>query len=147
MRLTEIGRKAGLVTDERYEKFLKRKSLYNDAMAILAQRVKLADCKDFVEKMTGAVPTGGLSYIEMLKRNIPLTEIAKEFNILTDYPADILLAVETEIKYEGYLQRGLNEIEKAKRLEDRLLPDDIDYLKIEGLRLEARQKLDKIRPR
>ena len=147
MRLTEIGRKAGLVTDERYEKFLKRKSLYQDALTLLNQRVKLTDCKDFVERMTGATPFGGLSYIEMLKRNIPLKEIVSEFNILADYPTDILLAVETEIKYEGYLQRGLNEIEKAKRLEDKLLPEDIDYLNIEGLRLEARQKLDKIRPR
>ena len=53
---------------------------------------------------------------------------------------------ETDARYEGYLSKAIDQIEKAKRLEDRLLPKDIDYLSIEGLRIEARQKLDKIRP-
>ena len=60
---------------------------------------------------------------------------------------EILDTVEIDAKYEGYLAKGLEQIEKAKRLEEKLLPEDIDYLSIGGLRLEARQKLDKIRPK
>ena len=60
---------------------------------------------------------------------------------------DVLDIVETDAKYEGYLQKGLEQIEKAKKLEEKLLPEDIDYLSIKGLRIEAQQKLDKIRPK
>jgi tRNA uridine 5-carboxymethylaminomethyl modification enzyme len=59
---------------------------------------------------------------------------------------DVLETLETDAKYSGYLERGLLEINRAKRLEDKKIPADIDYLSLEGLRLEAREKLDKIRP-
>ena len=63
------------------------------------------------------------------------------------FSKEILDTVEIDAKYEGYLQKGLDQIEKAKRLEEKTLPEDIDYMSINGLRIEARQKLDKIRPK
>ena len=82
----------------------------------------------------------------MIKRNIPMDDIREYFNAFEGIPRDVLEMCETDARYEGYLDKAIDQIEKAKRLEDRLLPEDIDYLSIDGLRLEARQKLDKIRP-
>ena len=73
--------------------------------------------------------------------------IAEELNILDGISPQITETVETDAKYSGYILKEREQIEKAKKLEEKLLPDDIDYLKMEGLRLEARQKLDKIRPK
>jgi tRNA uridine 5-carboxymethylaminomethyl modification enzyme len=83
----------------------------------------------------------------MIKRGIPLKEICKEFNILSDMPASVIETAEVTTRYEGYLKKGNEQIERARKLEDKLLPDDIDYNKIDGLRLEAKEKLNKIRPR
>ena len=70
----------------------------------------------------------------------------REFNVLADYPWDLLESAETEIRYSGYLEKENKEIEKAAKLEEKRLPPDIDYFSIKGLRLEARQKLDAVRP-
>ena len=66
---------------------------------------------------------------------------------MVDAPYDILESLETDAKYEGYLKKGLEQIEKQKRMEQKLLPEDIDYSKIEGLRIEAREKLNQVKPR
>lgn len=91
-------------------------------------------------------PHGSLSYADMLRRAIPLKEIRAYFGVFEDYPKDILETAEISVRYEGYLKQGLEQIERAKRLEDRLLPPDIDYSEIGGLRLEAREKLNRVRP-
>ena len=82
----------------------------------------------------------------MLKRSVPLKEIMAQFNVFYEYPSNVLETAEITVKYEGYLKQGLEIIERAKRLEDKLLPDDIDYNEIKGLRLEAQEKLNRIRP-
>jgi tRNA uridine 5-carboxymethylaminomethyl modification enzyme len=82
----------------------------------------------------------------MIKRSVPLKDIMARYGVFQEYSKDVLETAEITVKYEGYLKQGLEQIEKAKRLEDKLLPDDIDYHSIEGLRLEAREKLDRIRP-
>ena len=66
---------------------------------------------------------------------------------LEEFSQEILDTVEIDEKYQGYLQKGLEQIEKAKKLEEKALPEDIDYLSIKGLRIEAQQKLNKIRPK
>ncbi|MCI5838109.1 MAG: tRNA uridine-5-carboxymethylaminomethyl(34) synthesis enzyme MnmG [Christensenellaceae bacterium] len=144
-RLTEKGRKAGLISDERYEIFLKRKELAKKARAELKTSVPLKDCRDFVESYGGNV-SGGMTVEAMIKRNIPIRDIKEKFGLFKDIPNDVLEMTETDTKYEGYLKKGFEQIEKTKRLEDKQLPKDIDYLAIDGLRIEARQKLDKIRP-
>lgn len=145
-RLTEKGYAAGLATKERYEKYLARKKAVADIHTLLDERVSPAECREFLMDHGFPAPAGGVSYADMLRRGIDIAEIREKFGILQGArPEDIETAC-IDIKYEGYLKRGLEQIEKAKKLENRKLPDDIDYEKIDGLRLEARQKLNKIRP-
>lgn len=145
-RLTEKGYAAGLATKERYEKYLARKKAVADIHTLLDERVSPAECREFLMDHGFPAPAGGVSYADMLRRGIDIAEIREKFKILQgSRPEDIETAC-IDIKYVGYLKRGLEQIEKAKKLENRKLPDDIDYEKIDGLRLEARQKLNKIRP-
>ncbi len=145
MRLTEIGREIGLVDDYRYEVFKNKCKLLEKARLELNEIHSPKKTKDFVEKYGGSV-TGGISFADMIKRGISILEIKEEFEAFEGIPYDILETIETDAKYEGYLKKGMEEIEKAKRLEEKLIPKDINYLELEGLRLEAREKLQKIRP-
>ncbi len=145
LRLTEKGRRAGLVDDRRYGLFLTRKALLERCKAEMETTRSPKEVGAFVEDRTGA-PCGGISYKDMIKRGISAADIKENLGAFADIPRDVLDTAETDIRYEGYLAKGLEQIEKAKRLEDRLLPEDIDYNEIEGLRIEARQKLSKIRP-
>ncbi len=145
-RLTERGRKAGLVSDERYARYLSRKAEYERATVQMKTIVKPKDSEALLVKYGYAKSQGGLSLADMVRRGIPLKEIIESLGGFEDVSREIIDTVEIDAKYEGYLQKGLEQIEKAKKLEEKLLPADIDYLSIEGLRLEARQKLDKIRP-
>ena len=145
-RLTERGRKAGLVSDERYARFKKRKEDYEKATAVMAEIIKPKDAENILSRYGYPKPNTGLSRADMVRRGVPLKDIVLEFNGFDGISNEILDTVEIDAKYQGYLQKGLEQIEKAKKLEEKVLPDDIDYLSIQGLRLEARQKLDKIRP-
>ncbi len=145
-RLTEKGKEVGLVSNERYEKYLQRKALYEQLLSALEERVPQKDAAPFVEKYGYDTPSGSVSYADMIKRSIPLKEIAAHFQVFTTYPKDVLETAEITVKYEGYLKRGNEQIEKAKRLENKALPSDINYHEIQGLRLEAREKLDRVRP-
>ena len=144
-RLTEYGRKIGLVKDDRYERFLSR----NKAIAELKEKLKIKipvkECKEFVENYGGEV-SAPLSPEDMIKRNIPLKAIKEKFGLYDGYPYDILERAETDAKYEGYLKKGLEQIEKAKKLDERRIPESIDYDDVKGLRNEAQEKLKRIRP-
>ncbi len=146
IRLTEIGRRVGLVDDERWAKFLQRKDLLARAKeeCEVIHSPKLVT--DFIVSHGQELKNKGLSYADMIKRGIGILDIKNYFNAFENIPYDILETIETDIKYEGYLKKEYENIEKAKRLEQRLLPDDIDYSTIYGLRLEARDKLNQIRP-
>lgn len=145
-RLTEKGKEVGLVTNERYERYLKRKALYEQLLNELEERVPQKEAAPFVQEYGYDAPSGSVSYADMIKRSIPLKEIAKHYQVFNEYPKDILETAEITVKYEGYLKRSNEQIEKAKRLENKTLPPDINYHEIQGLRLEAREKLDRIRP-
>ena len=144
-RLTEYGKKIGLVKDNRYERFLSR----NKAIAELKEKLKIKipvkECKGFVENYGGEV-SAPLSPEDMIKRNIPLKAIKENFGLYDGYPYDILERAETDAKYEGYLKKGLEQIEKAKKLDERRIPESIDYDDVKGLRNEAQEKLKRIRP-
>ena len=145
MRLTEIGRRVGLVDDRRYAVFNEKKAALARAKEeSLVTRSPVA-VKEFVERYGGSL-TSGISYDEMMKRGIPIKDIVSEFGAFEGLGYDHLDTLETDARYEGYLKRGLIEIEKTKRMEEKLLPKDIDYSVIDGLRLEAREKLDRVRP-
>ncbi len=145
-RLTEKGRAVGLVTDERWQRFLERKKLIDKLNEEISVNLSPKETTEFIKaKSTGDV-YGGLSVRDMIKRNIPLEDIMEYFGLFKDYPYDILERVETDAKYEGYLKKGLEQIEKTRRLDEKKLPEDIDYYQISGLRNEAQEKLAKIRP-
>ena len=145
-RLTEKGKEVGLVTEERYARYLDRKEKYESLLSELQNRIPQKDATAFLAKYGYGAPSGGVTYSDLLKRSIPLKDIMENFGVFAEYPKNVLETAEITVKYEGYLKQGLEIIERAKRLENKLLPADIDYHSIEGLRLEAREKLDRIRP-
>ena len=145
-RLTEKGKQVGLVTDARYQRYLARKEKYEGLLSALQAKVHPKDCTEFLARYGYGAPSGSISYADMLKRSIPLKDIMTEYGVFQEYSKDVLETAEITVKYEGYLKQGFELIEKAKRLEDKLLPEGIDYHSIAGLRLEAREKLDRIRP-
>ena len=146
LRLTEYGHGCGLVTEERYMVYRNRVELRNSVMGTLNQRAERGIANMVVTKHGDPPLTAGVTYADLIRRGIPLSEIREAFGILQDTPKDVLLSCETEIKYEGYLKRAAAEAERARRMEEKPLPPDLDYAKIQGLRLEAREKLSKIRP-
>jgi len=145
MRLTELGRAVGLVDDKRYAVFTQKKALLEKGRAELDCVPPYKTAKPFVESYGGSL-TGGISYADMIKRGIPINDIKERFGAFEGLPFDILDTLETDARYEGYLERNLKEIERAKKMEEKLLPADIDYMSIDGLRIEAREKLSQVRP-
>ena len=145
VRLTPLGRQCGLVTDERWQRFLERKAMREEVLSLLNTRADNKRAAALLEAH-GDHFTNGVTYADLLRRNIPIAEIKREFDLFEGVPNDILLSAETEVRYEGYLKTSEREREKAKKMEEKPLPPDIDYERIDGLRLEAREKLARIRP-
>ncbi len=146
-RLTEKGRGAGLVSDERYERFLKRKEEYLCAKAQSEIKYKPKETEKLLKKHGFNTANTALSAADLVRRAIPFSEIAECLGGYEGVSARTLETVETDALYSGYLEKERELIEKQRKYEEKLLPDDTDYLSIKGLRLEARQKLDKIRPK
>ncbi|MDI6601529.1 MAG: tRNA uridine-5-carboxymethylaminomethyl(34) synthesis enzyme MnmG [Thermoanaerobacteraceae bacterium] len=150
LRLTEKGYRVGLVTQDRYQRYLKRKGQIEDEI----ERLKKTRVSPTTEVINFLISVGsseirsGISLYELLKR----PEITYENLKVIDYgrPSDILASaipsIEIEIKYEGYIKKEIEQIESFKKLENRSIPNDIDYENINGLSLEARQKLSKVKP-
>lgn len=145
-RLTEIGRKVGLVDDRRYEVFKNKCALRDRLFEELNKLHPPKEVEGIILRHGGNPPQNAFSYASLISRGITIAEIKSEFGVLDEYPWDLLESAETEIRYAGYLEKENKEIEKAAKLEEKRLPPDIDYFSIEGLRLEARQKLDAVRP-
>ena len=148
-RLTPLGREIGLVDDERYERFLKKQEMK-------AEEIKRAESIVFppseklneilVKKGTTALNTG-IRLSELLKRPQITYEDITEIDITRpNLPKAVLEAVEIEFKYSGYIKRQRADISEMRRIENKLLPEDIDYSEIKGLRIEAREKLNKVKP-
>lgn len=146
LRLTELGREIGLVSDERYEKFLRKKQQIDGAEKQLRQTVSPKVYAPLFQSKNEAVGRAGLTVDEMLRRTNITAKDIQSIGFLTDVDDDALEEIEIECKYRGYIEKEKEAIAQANKLENKALPDDIDYLSIDGLRLEARQKLDKIRP-
>ena len=145
-RLTELGYACGLVSEERHRKFLARKRLREETAALLETRAEQKTADALVQQHGQPPLSAGVTYADLIRRGIPLAELCGVFGIAQDVPADVKLTCETEVRYAGYLKRSRDEAERAKKMEESPLPPDIDYAAIAGLRLEAREKLDRIRP-
>lgn len=145
-RLTPKGRAAGLVKDDRWEAFLRRQTLYEEARKKLDEVVPYKEAKEFIEPLTGGEVLSGLSFKDMIKRGVRLKDISIKFGVFCDLKNDLIERIETDVKYEGYVKKELELIARNAKLKSKTLPTDTDYMKIDGLRVEARQKLNEVKP-
>lgn len=146
MRLTELGREIGLVDDERYERFLKKKEKKEELKKRLKKHYSPALLQEVFERKNEPVPKNGLSAEDILRRStLDLNDlIALDPTFAED--KQLMAQIETEIKYEGYLTKQAQSIKEMRKMEKRVIPADIDYDKVESLRREAREKLKAVRP-
>lgn len=149
-RLTEIGHEIGLVSDERYETFLAKKALVEDEIKrLMKTRLKpTAELQAFLVDVKGASPLkDGILAADFLRRpEMTYEEVVSFAPATIELPLAVKEQVEIQIKYEGYIQKAIEKVEKMKRMESKRIPERIDYEAINGLATEARQKLIKIQP-
>lgn len=147
IRLTEKGRELGLVKEERYSKYQNKVSQINEIKEKLKTRYKTEEVVEAFEKICESLPQGSISGEDVLKRGRATKEtlLAIDESYSTFSP-EALSYVAVELKYEGYLKKEESAIKEARRMEEKKLPENIDYFEVEGLRLEARQKLNDHRP-
>ncbi len=148
-RLTEIGYKAGLISEERYQSFLKKLELIAEERERVANLSipKTPELDDMLVSRETSALEKGVKMIELLRRpQINYEALAPFDKSRPDLPDEIFEQVEIDIKYEGYIKRQQMQINELRRLEVKRLPSDLDYNLITGLRLEAIEKLSKIRP-
>ena len=148
LRLTDRGHEVGLVKKDRYDKFLHKKEIVEQETERLRKKtVKPEDVNDFLESKGSTPLKSAVSLFELLRR----PEIKYDDTAVIDDERPALSShqknmMEVQIKYEGYIQKQQQRIEKFKRLENKKMPADINYDQIDGLRIEARQKLNDFRP-
>ena len=148
-RLTPLGRELGLISDMRWEKF-QRKQEQKQAELKRVQKTTLPPSQELNDILVsrGTSPlTTGAKLADLLKRpQITYEDLAPVDKDRPQYSTAVFEAVEIELKYEGYIKRQRADIEEARRLERKRLPQDVDYSAIQGLRLEAGEKLNKVKP-
>ena len=149
LRLTEIGHEIGLISEERYKKFLEKKAnIYSEIERLRTTNIKpTKEVNEILRKLGTSEIINGVKIAELLKRTEITYENIKELD--KNRPAldkQVTEEAEIMIKYEGYIKLEEKQVESFKKLEKKLLPENIDYNEIKGLRLEARQKLNKYKP-
>ena len=148
-RLTPLGRELGLISDRRWEKF-QRKQEQKQAELKRVQKTTLPPSQELNDILVsrGTSPlTTGAKLADLLKRpQITYEDLEPVDKDRPQYSTAVFEAVEIELKYEGYIKRQRADIEEARRLERKRLPQDVDYSTIQGLRLEAGEKLNKVKP-
>ena len=147
-RLTEIGREVGLVDDKRYKVFKQKQE--EEAKAKEKLKIVLPPNKqllDFLAKNNETAVKTGITIENLIKRpNLTAEKINEEFGVFEEISASSLKSLNINLKYEGYLTKQQAIINKNHKLETMAIPADFDYKKIKGLRIEAVQKLDEIKP-
>lgn len=148
IRLTELSYKLGLASKERYDKFMAKQEKIKDEIERLKKKeVYPGDVKDYLEEMNTSPLKNKISLFELLKRpELTYSSLERIDDEMPKLAQHEITQLEVQIKYEGYIGKQLAQIEKFKRLEKKQIPEGINYLEIDGLRIEARQKLDAIRP-
>ena len=149
LRLTEKGHELGLISDERYAKFLeKKREIEEEIKRVKSTIIKpTKEVNEFLEKNNSSKITTGVWLSDLLKRTelnyFKTAEIDKN---RPELPYQVQKEVEIQVKYEGYIKMEEAQVEKFKSLEDKKIPENVDFSEIEGLRLEARQKLNRVKP-
>ena len=150
LRLTEKGYKIGLISEERYQKFMEKKKKIEEEIQRLKNTIvkPTEEVNQFLKEMGTSEITTGSKLSELLKRaEITYASLGAIDKDRVDLPEQVKEEVEIQIKYEGYIKLQEAQVEKFKKMERKLLPEDIDYNTIKGISLEARQKLNKHKPR
>ncbi len=148
LRLTEKGRKIGLVSDERYAKFVIKRDAIEESLKFL-RSVMITPTPDVQLKMQAMGTTElrtGITLYDLLRRTeITYKMIAEHFDVPSlDWA--VAQQIEIYVKYEGYISKQLEQVARAAKLEENRLPEDVDYMQLHGLAVEAREKLNEIRP-
>ena len=147
LRLTQRGYDIGLVTPERYKKYKKRVKLIEQLRSELNTTFSPKKVEELFNFSGETLPKSGITLKEILKRSgISIENFVKYFPEYEKYPKNVLKEIEIDVKYEGYLQKQNQQIEDSKRQECTTLSPNIDYMLIKGLRMEARQKLNAVKP-
>ena len=149
LRLTEIGHKVGLISEDRYNKFLiKKKSIEDEVERLRNIVVKPSDVNNnYLESIGTSKITTGVKMADLLKRpQVTYDNLAFIDSDRVELDERVKKEVEILLKYEGYINLESIQVDKFKKLENKKLSEDINYSEISGLRLEARQKLDKVKP-
>lgn len=149
IRLTPMGHKIGLISDERYNAFLKKQELIKDEHErVCSLSIPVSDKLQKMLEERGTAPLKtGCKMVELLRRpQISYSDLAPFDTDRPDLPYEVFEQVEISIKYEGYIKKQEAQIKEMRRLEAKKIPADIDYSSLKGLRLEAIEKLSKIRP-
>lgn len=148
-RLTPIGHRVGLISDERYNALLKKLEMIDaEIKRISSVTVPPSLANPVLEKYGSSSVKTGIKLSELIKRpELDYEKLAPADPDRPELPYDVAEEAEIKLKYEGYIKRQLAQAEQFRKMEEKLLPDDIDYDQIYGLRIEARQKLNKIRPK
>ena len=150
LRLTPIGHEIGLISDERYDEFLnKKENVEKEIERLKKLTVKPTEkVNKFLETKNTTILTTGTKMAELLKRpEIKYNELAEIDDERPNLSIQEQEEVEIQLKYEGYIKLQETQVEKFKKLEEKILPEEIDYEKIEGISIEGRQKLNKFKPR
>ncbi len=148
-RLTPIGYRVGLISEERYQRFLaKQEQIANELARVKALSIPLSDQLQQTLTEKGTAPLKkGCKMIELLRRpQIGYKDLAPFDPERPDLPYEVFEQVEISVKYEGYIKKQEAQIKEMRRIESKHIPEDIDYSALKGLRLEAVEKLSKIRP-
>ncbi|KUP09979.1 tRNA uridine 5-carboxymethylaminomethyl modification protein [Bacillus coahuilensis m2-6] len=149
LRLTEIGHRVGLISDERYDRFLEKKRLIEEEMARLSSiRIKpTVATQTLIREVGGSELKDGILASDLLKRpEMEYRHIEQLTASTVELTDDIKEQVEIQLKYEGYIEKSLQQVDRLKKMENKKIPDLIDYDAINGLASEARQKLKEVRP-
>jgi len=148
-RLTERAYKIGLATKERYQRMLERKEAVNNELKRMENlMLKPDDMNAFLIEHDSSTINSSKAMYDLLKRpELTYEMLASVDNSRKPLPSDVIFQCENRIKYEGYIVKQLEQIKKFKKLEKRILPEGIDYTDIDGLRNEAKQKLEAIQPK
>ena len=149
LRLTPLGHEIGLISEERYAAFLKKKEqIAAEMQRIEETSVHVSDeLQSILEKCNTTPLKKGCKMIELLKRpQVTYKDLESIDTKRPDYPPEVFEQVEISVKYEGYIARQEQQIREMRRIERKKIPADLDYTSLKGLRLEAVEKLSKIRP-
>lgn len=149
LRLTEKGRAIGLVSDQRWEKFQAKKSAMEAAIEDLKNTPinPTQETQEILKKLNTPAIKTGIRAFDLVKRvELDYAKVAEVFG-LPRFSPDVEEEVNISITYEGYVKKQLDQVEKVRKLEGKILPEEWDYTEIKGITLEAQQKLNQIRPR